>query len=123
MSPRSPRGRPGGAGGAAICHGAAPCPAGVDDNALMLYMVIEQYLNGPGPVYERFAASGRMLPDGLAYLDSWVTADGMDGCFQLMETDDPALLAAWTQRWSDLVEFEIVPVVTSAEAAARARGA
>jgi len=89
----------------------------------MLYMVIEQYLDGPGPVYERFAASGRMLPDGLAYLDSWVTADGMDGCFQLMETADPALLAAWTQRWSDLVEFEIVPVVTSAEASARARGA
>jgi len=88
----------------------------------MLYMVIEQYLDGPEPVYERFGASGRMLPDGLAYIDSWVTADGMDGCFQLMETDDPALLSAWTERWSDLVEFEIVPVITSAEAAARARG-
>ena len=89
----------------------------------MLYMVIEQYLDGPGPVYQRVAESGRMLPDGLAYLDSWVTADGMDGCFQLMETDDPSLLAAWTERWSDLAEFEIVPVITSAEAAARARGA
>ncbi len=89
----------------------------------MLYMVIERYLAGPEPVYQRAAASGRMLPDGLAYLSSWVSAEGMDRCFQLMETDDPALFGAWTQRWSDLVEFEVVPVVTSAEAAARARGA
>jgi hypothetical protein len=89
----------------------------------MLYMVIEQYLAGPEPVYQRAAESGRMLPDGLAYVSSWVTADGMDGCFQLMETDDPALFGAWTARWSDLVEFEIAPVITSAEAAARARGA
>ena len=69
------------------------------------------------------AASGRMLPDGLAYVSSWVAADGMDRCFQLMETDEPALFAAWIERWNDLVEFEVVPVVTSAEAAARARGA
>jgi precorrin-4 methylase len=89
----------------------------------MLYMVIERYLDGPAPVYRRVAASGRMLPDGLAYVSSWVTAEGMDRCFQLMETDDPALFGAWTERWSDLVAFEIVPVVTSAEAAARARGA
>ncbi len=89
----------------------------------MLYMVIERYLAGPEPVYQRVAASGRMLPDGLAYLSSWVSAEGTDRCFQLMETDDPALFGAWTQRWSDLVEFEVVPVVTSAEAAARARGA
>jgi hypothetical protein len=85
-------------------------------------MVIERYLNGPEPVYQRAAASGRMLPDGLTYVDSWVAADGMDRCFQLMETDDPALFDAWTQRWSDLVAFEVVPVLTSAEAAARARG-
>ena len=88
----------------------------------MLYMVIEQYLHGPGPVYQRAAESGRMLPDGLAYVSSWVTAQDMGRCFQLMETDDPALLRTWTERWSDLVEFEIVPVVTSAEAAARASG-
>jgi hypothetical protein len=97
--------------------------AGRDHNALMLYMVIERYLDGPEPVYLRAAASGRMLPEGLAYLSSWVTAEGMDRCFQLMETDDPALFDAWTERWSDLVAFEIVPVVTSSEAAARARGA
>jgi hypothetical protein len=64
-----------------------------------------------------------MLPDGLAYVSSWVTADGMDRCFQLMETEDPALFEAWTERWSDLVAFEVVPVLTSAEAAALARGA
>ena len=88
----------------------------------MLYMVIERYLDGPGPVYQRAAESGRMLPDGLAYVSSWVAAQDMGRCFQLMETDDPALLRAWTERWSDLVAFEIVPVVTSAEAAARASG-
>jgi hypothetical protein len=88
----------------------------------MRYMVIERYLAGPGPVYER-AARGRMLPDGLRYVNSWVAAGEMDRCFQLMETDDPALFEAWTRRWSDLVAFEIVPVITSAEAAARAREA
>jgi hypothetical protein len=88
----------------------------------MRYMVIERYLAGPGPVYQRVAASGRMLPEGLAYLSSWVAAEGMDRCFQLMETEDPALFDAWTERWSDLVAFEIVPVVTSSEAAAQAGG-
>jgi len=89
----------------------------------MRYIVIERYLAGPGPVYERAAARGRMLPDGLRYVNSWIAAGEMDRCFQLMETDDPALFEAWTGRWSDLVSFEIVPVITSAEAAARAREA
>jgi len=85
------------------------------------YMVVERYLDGPGPVYERAARSGRMLPTGLEYVDSWVDARSLDRCFQLMDTDDPALLDEWTARWRDLAEFEIVPVVDSAEAAARAR--
>ena len=88
----------------------------------MLYMVIERYRSGPGPVYERAAARGRMLPDGLSYVSSWVAAGDMDRCFQLMEADDPALFDAWTGRWGDLVAFEIVPVISSAEAAARAQG-
>ncbi len=88
----------------------------------MLYMVIERYLSGPGPVYERAAARGRMLPDGLRYLSSWVAAADLSECFQLMEADDPALIDAWTERWSDLVAFEVVPVITSAEAAARSAG-
>jgi hypothetical protein len=88
----------------------------------MLYMVIERYRSGPGPVYERAAARGRMLPDGLRYISSWVAAGDMDRCFQLMEAGDPALFDAWTECWDDLVSFEIVPVITSAEAAAQARG-
>jgi hypothetical protein len=87
----------------------------------MLYMVIEKYLHGPAPVYERFAERGRMLPGGLAYVDSWIVDDaGMDQCFQLMETSDPALFDAWFERWSDLVSIQWYPVLTSAEAAARA---
>jgi hypothetical protein len=86
----------------------------------MLYMVVERYLSGPEPVYERAAARGRMLPGGLEYISSWVSADGgMDRCFQLMETSDPALLDVWFARWDDLVSFEVYPVITSAEAAAR----
>jgi hypothetical protein len=86
----------------------------------MLYMVVERYLSGPGPVYERAAAHGRMLPEGLVYVSSWVVDyGGMDRCFQLMETSDPALLDAWFERWRDLVSFEVYPVITSAEAAAR----
>ena len=88
----------------------------------MLYMVIERYRSGAGPVYERAAARGRMLPDGLSYVSSWVAAGDMDRCFQLMETDDPALFDAWTRRWDDLVAFEVVPVISSAEAAGRAQG-
>jgi hypothetical protein len=89
-------------------------------NVLVLYMVIERYVSGPGPVYERAAACGRMLPEGLVYVSSWVVADaGMDRCFQLMETSDPALFDVWFERWNDLVSFEVYPLITSAEAAAR----
>jgi hypothetical protein len=85
----------------------------------MRYMVVETYLRGPGPVYERAAERGRMLPPGLAYVESWVDARSLDRCYQLMETDDPELFDAWIAQWSDLVRFEIVPVVGSAEAATR----
>jgi hypothetical protein len=86
----------------------------------MLFMVVERYTAGPGPVYERAAAQGRMLPDGLRYVDSWVVDDGaLDRCFQLMETDDPALIEAWAERWRDLAAFEVHLVVSSSDAAAR----
>jgi len=86
----------------------------------MRYMVVERYINGPGPVYERAAERGRMLPDGLHFIDSWIVdAPALDHCFQLMETDDPALFDEWTAAWADLASFEIYPVVSSAEAAAR----
>jgi hypothetical protein len=90
---------------------------------VMRYMVIERYLHGPGPVYERVTARGRMLPEGLTYLDSWIVGDtAMDRCFQLMETSDPALFDTWFAQWSDLVSFELFPVIPSAEAASRAGG-
>ena len=84
-------------------------------------MVVERYLRGPGPVYSRVEARGRMLPDGLRYVDSWVVDDvPMDRCFQLMETDDPSILDDWMALWSDLTEFEVYPVLRSSEAALRA---
>jgi hypothetical protein len=88
----------------------------------MRYMVVETFLKGPKPVYDVVAQQGRMLPEGLTFVDSWIDERTIDRCFQLMETDDPALFDAWTERWSDLVSFEVVPVITSAEAAARAGG-
>jgi hypothetical protein len=82
-------------------------------------MVIETFLRGAAPVYERAAERGRMLPAGLVYVDSWVD-ERLERCFQLMETGDPMLFEEWTGAWSDLVGFEIVPLVDSPEAAARA---
>jgi hypothetical protein len=84
-------------------------------------MVIERFLSGPGPVYRRAAERGRMLPDGLVYVESWVDAR-LDRCFQLMETDDRSLFDTWIARWDDLASFEVVPVLSSAEAATRAAG-
>jgi hypothetical protein len=72
------------------------------------YMVIETFLpDCKSKIYERFYSRGRMLPAGLVYLDSWLEKDG-DRCFQLMETDDPKLFNVWTDKWSDLVSFEII---------------
>jgi hypothetical protein len=85
----------------------------------MLYMVIERFRNGDArPVYERFREHGRLMPEGVEYIDSWVNAD-LKQCFQLMRTADIALLHQWGANWSDLVDFEFVPVITSKEAAAR----
>ena len=79
----------------------------------MLFMVIERFKNGNArPIYSRANERGRMLPDGLKYLDSWVEAN-LQRCFQLMECDDPRLFQEWVARWQDLVNFEIVPIVPS----------
>ena len=82
-------------------------------------MVVETFVQGARPVYERVAEKGRMLPPGLLYLDSWID-ECLQRCFQLMETDDPSVLDEWMREWSDLVRFEIVPLIGSTEAAARA---
>jgi hypothetical protein len=84
----------------------------------MQYMIVETYRRGPRPVYARFREGGRLAPDGLRYVTSWVTADG-DRCYQVMECGDRALLDEWIAAWADLVEFEVIPVITSAEAAVK----
>ena len=86
------------------------------------YMVVETFTQGPEPIYERLAERGRMMPEGLVYVDSWIDETDRSRCFQLMETDDLALFDDWTSNWSDLMEFEVVPVISSAEAAARSQG-
>ena len=72
------------------------------------YMVIETFLPGcREKVYERFHQKGRMLPEGLAYVNSWLEKEG-DRCFQLMETDEPSLFQVWLEEWKDLVAMEVV---------------
>jgi uncharacterized protein DUF3303 len=84
----------------------------------MLYLVVEHFRGGDAlPVYRRFRDQGRLAPDGLKYVSSWVTQD-LRRCFQIMECDDPLLLEQWMGRWEDLTEFEVIPVMTSADAAA-----
>jgi hypothetical protein len=80
-------------------------------------MVVETFRAGARPVYERARDHGRMMPAGLRYVDSWVEAN-LGRCFQLMECDDLTLLTAWIARWADLVDFDVVPVITSAQASA-----
>ena len=88
----------------------------------MRYMVVERFKPGASrAVYERARERGRMLPAGLAYIESWVSQD-LRACYQLMECGDAALFDQWTRHWDDLIEFEIVPVVTSEEAARLASG-
>lgn len=84
----------------------------------MFYMVVEHFRDGnPEPVYRRFREQGRLAPPGLTYISSWVTSD-LRRCFQVMECDDRALLDEWMSAWKDIVEFEVIDVITSAEAAA-----
>ena len=85
-------------------------------------MVVEHYRDGDAaPVYRRFRDRGRLAPDGLGYVASWVDED-LRVCYQLMETDDPSLFDEWFARWSDLGEIEVVPVIDSAETARRVLG-
>ena len=84
----------------------------------MLYMVIERFKEGCAPeIYRRFGERGRMLPEGLEYVSSWIDLD-LRTCWQLMRTDDPSLFTIWEKAWNDLFELQIVPVRTSAETAA-----
>ena len=88
----------------------------------MRYMVVERFKNGAAKaIYKRARERGRMLPDGLEYVDGWVSAN-LDACFQLMDCENESLFTEWFRSWSDLVEFEVVPVVSSAEASVLALG-
>jgi len=83
----------------------------------MLFMIIERFRNNdPVPVYQRFRDQGRLAPEGLIYVSSWVDMK-MELCYQVMETSNPALIDQWIGHWSDIVDCEVVPVVTSQEAA------
>jgi hypothetical protein len=85
----------------------------------LLYMIIEHFKNKDAiSVYRRFRDRGRLLPEGLRYVSSWVD-DKLERCFQLMETADRNLLDEWIARWSDIVEFEVYPVLSSKKAADR----
>ena len=82
----------------------------------MLYMVVEHFKDGDAaPVYRRFRERGRLAPAGLSYVSSWVD-ERFQRCFQIMETEERKLLDEWIANWSDLVEFEVFPVMTSQEA-------
>ena len=83
----------------------------------MLYMIVEHFGENAIPIYRRFRERGRMAPEGVRYVASWVTPD-YRRCFQVMECDDPALLEQWLSNWRDLADFEVIPVNTSADAAA-----
>lgn len=84
----------------------------------MLYMIVEHFRGGDAvPAYRRFRDQGRLAPEGLRYVASWVT-DDFRRCFQIMECEKRQLLTQWMARWEDLIDFEIIPVITSADAAA-----
>ena len=85
----------------------------------MLYMIIEHFKNqDPVPLYRRFRDRGRLAPEGLRYVSSWVDVK-LERCFQLMETEHSEYLDAWVANWNDLVEFEVHQVISSEEAAQR----
>jgi hypothetical protein len=85
----------------------------------MLFMIIENFRPGQAPaIYRRFRDRGRMMPEGVKYVSSWIDLD-FRRCFQVMEAGHEKDLKGWTSKWEDLVDFEIVPVLTSAEAAER----
>jgi len=85
----------------------------------LLYLIIERFKNqDPVPVYRRFRERGRLAPEGVRYLSSWVD-ENLERCFQLMETESRQLLDEWISNWNDLVEFEVYPVITSDQAVER----
>jgi hypothetical protein len=86
---------------------------------MAFFMIVERFRNGdPVPVYRRFRDKGRMAPDGLNYVSSWIDEE-MTCCYQVMETDDRSLIEKWIDNWKDIVDFEIIPVISSSDALAK----
>lgn len=84
--------------------------------AAMQYMIIEKFRPGRAEeLYRRFEEKGRMLPEGVSYINSWIN-DDVTVCYQLMEAGGPEKIQEWTGYWNDLADFEVVPVISSAEA-------
>ncbi len=81
----------------------------------MLYMVVEHFKD-EAEIYRRFREKGRMMPEGLSYISSWIDTD-FKKCFQLMETDNAKLFDEWIANWNDIMDFEIFAVMSSKEAA------
>lgn len=82
----------------------------------MLYMIIEKFHAGKvKTLYERFAQKGRQLPEGVTYVNSWID-ESVNTCWQVMESDSPGKLDEWISHWQDLADFEVIPVITSAQA-------
>ena len=89
----------------------------------MLFMIVERFKGrDPKPIYRRLAEQGRQMPEGLKYLDSWIEPN-FDRCFQLMETADLRLLQTWILAWSDLMDFEVIPVAPSSDTRATVEAA
>ena len=85
----------------------------------MLYMIVEHFKNqDPVPVYRRFRDRGRLAPETVRYVSSWVD-ENLAQCFQLMETEDRKHLDDWLANWNDIVDFEVYAVISSTEAVAR----
>jgi hypothetical protein len=85
----------------------------------MQYMIVEKFREGKlKNIYQRFAERGRGMPEGLTYVNSWITED-LSTCYQVMETDNFHTLGQWMECWKDLVDFEVAPVITSREAKAK----
>jgi hypothetical protein len=85
----------------------------------MQFVIVERFRGGdPVPVYRRFRDKGRLAPEGLRYVASWVS-DDLTRCYQVMECDDRQLLDVWMAQWRDIVQFEVIPAISSAEALAR----
>lgn len=82
----------------------------------MQFLIVERFKGGdPTPVYERFDAQGRLMSDDIHYVASWITED-CTMCYQVMEAPTRESLNPWIAAWDDLVDFEVIPVINSAEA-------